>query len=54
MYAIIILNTVAEDIDQTITLYYPKNSEVYPLVIPLKDDYDPIHDILQTARVIGI
>lgn len=27
---------------------------MYPLVVPLKDDYDPIHDILQTMKIIGM
>lgn len=43
-----------DDIDQTIKLIYPKNYEVYPLMVPLKDDYDPMTDILDTMKIIGI
>lgn len=42
------------DINDTVKLIYPMNYEIYPLVIPIKDDYDPIHDILETMKIIGI
>jgi hypothetical protein len=42
------------DINEKIKLLYPLNYEMYPLVVPLKDDYDPIQDILQTMKIIGM
>ena len=39
--------------DQTVIVLYPANAEIYPMVVPLKDDYDPINDILQTMKIIG-
>jgi hypothetical protein len=42
------------DINEKIKLLYPLNYEIYPMVVPIKDDYDPIQDILKTMKIVGM